>query len=97
MNQSKQQAGKKNQTASEKPYITHLPGSYSMKSDSVNLKKSIEEQSKVVDKIKNDQFKLQGRVQHIFDYISALEDRIEESDRRMQMKFKEASRGSPLR
>ncbi len=68
-----------------------------MKNDSVNLKKSIEEQSKMVDKIKNDQFKLQGRVQHIFDYISALEDRIEESDRRMQMKMTGASRGSPLR
>jgi len=31
--------------------------------------------------LKSENFKISGRVQHIFDYISALEDRIEDNDR----------------
>ena len=35
----------------------------------------------MVEKLKSDNFKISGRVQHIFDYISVLEDRLEDNDR----------------
>ena len=44
-----------------------------------------------MEKIKSDNFKISGRVQHIFDYISVLEDRIEDNDRQYKTHLRSIS------
>ncbi len=43
------------------------------------MKKYLDETVKVVEKVRGDNQKLQARVQHVFDYLSALEDKMEET------------------
>ena len=42
------------------------------------MKKQIEEFGKVVEKVKNDNYHLQSKVQNIIEYLGSLEDKIDE-------------------
>jgi peptidoglycan hydrolase CwlO-like protein len=55
------------------------------------LKKCLDETVKVVDKVRGDNNKLQARVQHVFDYIAALEDKIEENHSQYRSQFRSLS------
>ena len=77
--------------------VASAGGGYSVRNETAHLKKSIEEQSKVVEKVKADNFKIQGRVQHIFDYIAALEDKIEDNDRHYKFHIRSMKHPSPLK
>ena len=55
------------------------------------MKKCLDETVRVVDKVRGDNHKLQARVQHVFDYLSALEDRMEENHSTYRSQFRSIS------
>lgn len=54
-------------------------GSYSARNEIAHLKKSLDEGLKGVEKVKSEHHTLNKRVQHIFEYLGSLEDKIEET------------------
>ena len=58
---------------------TGAGGSYSKKNEIAHLKRSLDENLKLTEKVKSEHSVLKTRVQHIMDYLSSLEDKLEEN------------------